>query len=198
MSFKKGDFRHDFEVICPYNKKHQMPFSKLQFHISKGCKDKREKGNYIQFNIGYKYDTCPYNCFHIILKSRMDNHIKKCRFNQMSFKKTEEVDIFQEMQLIAAQQFSSNPYQIQSQQKFEQNQNIQNEMPEWRKIFDESEIDADDIREINEISYQNYEDEFENSFKINQVSSSFSKSFQSSAIKDISYNEDNDSDNYYY
>ena len=39
-------------------------------------------------------------------------------------------------------------------------------MPEWRRTFDgQSELDVDDIREINEISYQNYEDEFEDSFK---------------------------------
>ncbi|CAD8146918.1 unnamed protein product [Paramecium pentaurelia] len=194
MSFKKGDFRHDFEVICPYNKKHQMPFSKLWFHITKGCKDKREKG--------HKYDTCPYNCLHIILKSRMENHISKCRYNQLDTKKAEESDLFKEMQLIAAQQFSNNTtqknsQQVQQQQNFQQNNNPQHEMPEWRAIFDsQSEINADDIREINEISNQNYEDEFEDSFRMNQGSSSFSKSFQSSAAKEKSLNDDND--NYYY
>ncbi|CAD8151820.1 unnamed protein product [Paramecium pentaurelia] len=194
MSFKKGDFRHDFEVICPYNKKHQMPFSKLWFHITKGCKDKREKG--------HKYDTCPYNCLHIVLKSKMENHIAQCRYNQLDSKKAEDADLFKEMQLIAAQQFGNNipqrnNNQIQQQQQNKQNNNPQHEIPEWRKIFDgQSEIDEDDIKEINEISYQNYDDESENSFKINQGLSSSSKSFQSSAAKEKSQNDDHDS--YYY
>lgn len=58
-----------------------MPFSKLWFHITKGCKDKREKGIILQYKLGHKYDTCPYNCLHIVLKSKMENHIAKCRYN---------------------------------------------------------------------------------------------------------------------
>lgn len=50
MSFKAHDYRYDFEVCCPYNKKHQMPFSKLWYHLSKTCKDQREKGNFPNIN----------------------------------------------------------------------------------------------------------------------------------------------------
>ncbi|CAK67513.1 unnamed protein product (macronuclear) [Paramecium tetraurelia] len=193
MSFQRGDRRHDFEVQCPYNKKHQMPFSKLWFHISKGCKDKREKG--------HKYDTCPYNCLHIVIKSGMERHIAQCRYNQLDSKKAEEADLFKEMQLVAAQQFGNNPPeknvpQIQQQQQNKYNNKPQNEIPDWRKVFEgDSELE-DDIKEINEISYQNYDDEFDDSFKFNKASSVFSKSFQSSAAKEKSQNDDNDS--YYY
>lgn len=44
MNYKKGQTRPDFQVSCPFNFNHKMPFSKILFHISKGCKDKREKG----------------------------------------------------------------------------------------------------------------------------------------------------------
>lgn len=34
MSFKTGDRRHDFEVMCPFNSQHKMPYSRLPHHIS--------------------------------------------------------------------------------------------------------------------------------------------------------------------
>ena len=37
MSFKKGDFRHDFKVSCPFNINHRMPVSRLLYHITSNC-----------------------------------------------------------------------------------------------------------------------------------------------------------------
>ena len=57
-----------------------MPFSKLWFHISKGCKDKRDKGILNNYWLGHKYEVCPFNCLHIIAKAKFEDHKMKCRF----------------------------------------------------------------------------------------------------------------------
>lgn len=70
MSFAKGDYRYDFEIACPYNLNHKMPYSKLVYHLNRGCKDQREKGHLFQ--------QCQYNTLHIIRTELMAHHLKTC------------------------------------------------------------------------------------------------------------------------
>ena len=57
-NYKKGEKRTDFQVKCPYNPSHQMPKSRLMWHILFKCKDKK--------TMEKDFKTCPYNLTHII------------------------------------------------------------------------------------------------------------------------------------
>lgn len=77
-----------------------MPFSKLWFHISKGCKDKRDKGSLNKY-LGHRYEVCPYNCLHIIVKAKFEDHKMKCRYKTADAEHAQEDDLFKEMQMVA-------------------------------------------------------------------------------------------------
>ncbi|CAD8105341.1 unnamed protein product [Paramecium primaurelia] len=113
MSFKTGDERHDFQVKCPYNPSHQMPNSKLFYHISQGCQDKAR--------LEHLYEHCPYNYLHVILKANMDAHLKQC--SDLN-KNTEEGNLMVEMQKVIKEQ-QKEQRKAQQQQLKQQKQNIQ-------------------------------------------------------------------------
>lgn len=58
------------DVHCPFNYHHKMPLSRLPYHISFDCKDKREKG--------HLYKLCPFNSVHYVLIEAYDNHLRRC------------------------------------------------------------------------------------------------------------------------
>ncbi|CAK92289.1 unnamed protein product (macronuclear) [Paramecium tetraurelia] len=113
MSFKTGDERHDFQVKCPYNPSHQMPNSKLFYHISQGCQDKAR--------LEHLYEHCPYNFMHVILKANMDAHLRQCANLN---KNTEEGNLMEEMQKVIKEQ-KKEQRKAQQQQKQQQQQNTQ-------------------------------------------------------------------------
>ncbi|CAD8182589.1 unnamed protein product [Paramecium octaurelia] len=113
MSFKTGDERHDFQVKCPYNPSHQMPNSKLFYHISQGCQDKAR--------LEHLYEHCPYNFMHVILKANMDAHLRQC--SNLN-KNTEEGNLMEEMHKVIKEQ-QKEQRKAQQQQKQQQQQNAE-------------------------------------------------------------------------
>jgi hypothetical protein len=57
-------------VHCPYNHEHQMPQSRLQWHLVKCPEKKRCKD---------KFTQCPFNSIHIIPTSELASHKAKCK-----------------------------------------------------------------------------------------------------------------------
>lgn len=54
-----------------------MPEDRLIFHITNGCKDKKDKA--------HLFAHCPYNFMHIIRKENLDQHITKCKSKPNDF-----------------------------------------------------------------------------------------------------------------
>ncbi|CAD8119839.1 unnamed protein product [Paramecium sonneborni] len=187
MSFKTGDERYDFQVKCPYNPSHQMPNSKLFYHISQGCQDKAR--------LEHLYEHCPYNFLHVILKANMDNHLRQCSDAKSN---TQEGNLMAEMQQVikeqqkeqrkAQKQLKQQQQQQQSivqvpgviiteqpkkkkrvrnKKKKEEPQNQKSEMPVWGESSDEEKNEVQEVceqfaqQQINQVKNNESDDEWD-------------------------------------
>ncbi|KAM3146696.1 hypothetical protein pb186bvf_001226 [Paramecium bursaria] len=124
MSFKKHDHRYDFEVHCPFNPQHQMPFKRLQYHLTQGCNDKRK--------YGHLYKMCPYNSLHFPHINNYDHHVHKCQ--KYSIRKDGgDADLLAEMRATLASQNKDVKQEQRQEQKqqFKKEDLIIQKQPEW-------------------------------------------------------------------
>lgn len=56
------------KVPCPYNDKHMMRYTRLIYHLAKGCPD---MGN-------SDYEICIYNWVHRVPKGTLEEHYEMC------------------------------------------------------------------------------------------------------------------------
>jgi U11-48K-like CHHC zinc finger len=58
------------KVRCPYNRKHKMKYTRLIYHIAKGCPDM----------VDTDLDICIYNWVHRVPKGSLESHYLQCEF----------------------------------------------------------------------------------------------------------------------
>ena len=57
-------------VQCPYNSAHTMKYTRLIYHLAKGCPQELERG--------HLFATCQYNWVHRVLKADLESHEQTC------------------------------------------------------------------------------------------------------------------------
>ena len=55
---------------CPYNAKHRMRYTRLIYHLAKGCPDMSSSD----------FEICIYNWVHRVPKGSLDSHYETCEF----------------------------------------------------------------------------------------------------------------------